>query len=109
MKQQQQIAFKIAAIVLLLAVLMPSAVKFTHIFENHKHEVCTDYSTKHMHEINLECEFFKFKVNPVFSINFETVTFLKPYKKQTLITSQYQFVSDYQKLGFALRGPPKLV
>lgn len=63
MKQQQHIAFKIAAIVLLLAVLMPSAVKFTHIFENHKHEVCTDYSTKHMHEINLECEFFKFKLN----------------------------------------------
>lgn len=109
MKQQQHIAFKFIALVILLAVLLPSAVKFTHVLENHKHEVCTDHSSIHMHEIDVECEFYKFKINPVFSFNFELITFKKPQKKQHLITSQYHFISAYQKLGFALRGPPQLI
>ncbi len=109
MKQQQHIAFKIAAIVVLLAVLLPSAVQFTHLLEDHKHQVCTDNSSTHMHEIDLDCEFYKFQINPVFSFNTKTITFLKAFKKQSLIASQYHFISDYQKLGFALRGPPQLI
>ncbi|MGB6268565.1 MAG: hypothetical protein WBF67_06085 [Olleya sp.] len=109
MKTQQNIFIKIASVVLLLAVLLPSAVKFAHVLEQHKHEVCTDNSSTHMHEMDLDCEFYKFKINPVFSFKIDYSALETPIQNYLKITSQYHFISTYQKLGIALRGPPQLV
>ncbi|AUC76658.1 hypothetical protein [Olleya sp. Bg11-27] len=109
MKQQQHIAFKIAAIVLLLAVMLPSAVKFTHVFENHKHEVCTDYSTNHMHQIDLECEFFKFKLNTQYYPTFEVSLINSTHNFSEINTTLYNFNYNHQQLSYSLRGPPFLV
>ncbi len=101
--------FKCTATLLLLVVLLPSAIKFAHIFENHKHEVCNNPTDTHFHEVDIDCEFYKFKLNTVFSfkaLNSEIFTFKDHYK---IIDSQYQFVSDFQRLPFALRGPPYLI
>jgi len=109
LKQQQHIAFKYIAIVLLLAVMLPSAVKFTHVFENHKHEVCLDNITSHMHETDVECEFYKFKLNTQYYTFFE-ISFLNIEDNFLKINNTlYNFKYNHQQLSYSLRGPPFLV
>jgi len=59
---KQHIGFKLIAIVLLCAIILPAAVKFNHIFENHKHEICKGEPQAHIHEVDLDCEFYKFNL-----------------------------------------------
>ncbi|PIB32607.1 hypothetical protein BFP78_09030 [Gaetbulibacter sp. 5U11] len=95
--------------VLLLAVMLPSAVKFTHVFENHKHEVCLDNITSHMHKTDVECEFYKFKLNTQFYPFFE-ITLIDIEDNFLKITNTlYNFNYNHQQLSFSLRGPPFLV
>lgn len=106
---KQQVIFKLATLILVLALLTPSVVKAMHIFNDHHHEICYGENQKHLHKSDLDCEFYKFKIsNPyVFTnLTYSILTLDNHQKKQT---SQYQFISDYQKLQFSLRGPPQLV
>lgn len=103
---KQHIIFKGFAILLVFAVLLPAAVKMGHIFEDHPHEVCTNKSTTHLHTLDLECEFYKFKLaNQFFQTpeNFYVLDFEENHK---ISTSQYVFLSPFQELHFSLRGPP---
>ena len=88
---------------------MPSAVKFAHIFENHKHEVCTDYSTDHMHETNLECEFFKFKLTTQYYTILEDAKIIILDNHSKINATFYNFKYNHQQLSYSLRGPPFLV
>lgn len=106
---KQHITIKLLAITLVFAVAIPTVVKFAHIFEDHKHEVCTGEKETHIHEIDLDCEFYKFNLNHAFSINFDSYVFLSVEENFKISSSQYQFISDYQRLPFSLRGPPQLV
>ena len=106
---KQHISIKLLALALVIAVAIPTIVKFAHIFENHKHEVCTGEKATHIHEIDMECEFYKFKLNHVFSVHFDDFVFLSIEENFHIVSSQYQFISDYQRLPFSLRGPPQLV
>lgn len=93
----------------MIALLTPSFVKLNHVFENHKHEVCLDYTKTHMHEFDVDCEFYKFKLNKQFYVGFQNFELIPDDDNFQLIISQYQSVSKYQRLQFALRGPPSLV
>ena len=106
---KRHIAFKILSILLLVSILTPSVVKLTHVFENHKHEVCLDAQTTHFHTLDLECEFYKFKVNNTFTFSAFNIEIVATKKAQKPIASQYSFTSYYQPLAFSLRGPPQLV
>ncbi len=87
-------------------VIAEAAGKFAHVFENHKHEVCIDSSTTHFHTLDLECEFYKFKVNSEFTFNSLHFEEIIPFQLKPLIASKYLFLSSYRKLHFSLRGPP---
>lgn len=106
---KQHIIIKSLAIILVLAVLLPAAVKFNHIFENHKHEVCDNPQDTHFHNIDLDCEFYKFNLNTVYTITFKEISFGFTEDNHNILSSQYEFVSAFQKLPFSLRGPPQLV
>ncbi len=106
---KEHIIFKIIALTLVLTILVPSAVKMAHAFENHKHEVCEVPQKLHFHEFELDCEFYKFKLNQQFSFTNSVTVFYDSFEISDKIISQYHFISDYQKLSFALRGPPSLV
>jgi len=108
-QQEQYFLLKYVAVVLLLAILLPSAVKFTHVFEDHKHEVCTDYSTNHMHEIDLECEFFKFKLNTQYYTLLENFDLIIEDNFFKIKDTYYNFQFNYQQLSYSLRGPPFVV
>lgn len=110
MKQSNaHIAYKAFIIVLIIALLVPSFVKFAHIFENHKHEVCENPQKSHYHEFDVDCEFYKFKLNPQTTTIFDDFVTLDIEENYKLITSLYHFINDYQRLSFSLRGPPCLV
>ncbi len=103
---RQHIAFKILTLTLVVTLLLPSAVKFMHIFEKHQHEVCYGESDSHFHTLDIDCEFYKFKLNVPFTFP-ENVTVLIAYIEiNTLRNKDYSFLSDYQRLHFSLRGPP---
>jgi len=108
-RAKEHIVFKSVIIILIIALLVPSFVKFAHVFENHKHEVCKNPQNTHFHEVDLDCEFYLFKLNPQSPFvpeYFKIDGVLDDFKP---IISQYYFVSDHQRLSFTLRGPPSLV
>jgi hypothetical protein len=96
---------------LVLAVLLPSAVKLTHVFNHHTHEVCEsdDKSNTHFHESDLDCDFYKFKLtkNQFFVITKYKKQKPHPFLKQKL--DYYISFNNYQQLTRFLRGPPQLV
>ena len=103
---RQHIAFRIATILIVLCLVLPIVTKFSHVFSHHKHEVCLGENQSHFHEIDMDCEFFKFKLNH--QTTFSTFEFEPILVKdhQEIISSRYVFLSSFQKLHFTLRGPP---
>ena len=96
--------------ILVVSLLVPSAVKLEHVFENHKHEVCLNKSTTHLHAIDLDCEFYKFNVsNPLLIPNIDygipNLAFFYTHETSRL----YNFKYNHQHLYFSLRAPPSLV
>lgn len=105
------VVFKTSALVLALAVLFPSVVKLSHAFTHHSHYVCEDDNSldTHFHETDIDCDFYKFKLTTQFYFQNEVVALTSIEKNFKISDSQYEFVSDYQKLQMALRGPPQMI
>jgi hypothetical protein len=106
---KEHIIYKFSIVVLAIALLTPSFVKLSHVFEDHVHEVCDNPQKIHFHEVDLDCEFYKFKLNKKFIFAFNGFQFLNVVENHKPNSSQYQFLSDYQFLQFSLRGPPQLI
>ena len=105
---RQHIAFRVLTLIIVVTLLLPSAVKLMHIFEKHQHEVCYGEANSHFHTLDIDCEFYKFKLNIPFTIP-ENVDVLITYAEiLTVPTKDYSFLSEYQRLHFSLRGPPAI-
>lgn len=96
----------VLSLVLVICLLVPSAVKLAHVFEDHKHEVCTNKSSTHIHTLDLDCEFYKFKTSSQVLNVFKNINFHLVINNHGIINAQYQFISEFQRLQFSLRGPP---
>lgn len=103
---KQHILFKCLTLILALTLLLPSAVKLSHIFEHHQHEVCYGEANAHFHSLDIDCEFYKFKLNIPFTIPENFVVFIDYTPINVFSTKEYTFLSEYQRLHFTLRGPP---
>jgi len=106
---KEHIVFRIITLFIAALFLVPSAVKFAHIFTHHTHEVCNDYSTTHIHKVDIDCDFYKFKLNKNFTYAFFNVDLFLEKNESQQIASQYHFLSKYQRLQASLRGPPSLI
>ena len=105
----EHICFKIIALTLVIAIITPALVKFSHGFQNHEHEVCFGESTSHLHELDIDCDFYKFKLNTQYVHLLKPINVLEIEHVKLEIKSQYNFISDYQRLQTSLRGPPTSV
>lgn len=103
--------FKVLSLVLILAVLLPTVVKLSHVFVHHKHEVCKNESNgkTHFHELDVDCEFYKFKLTQQFFFKQKAVELCSTEDNFKITVSQYEFISKFQKLQTSLRGPPQLI
>ena len=110
MRTFKHILLKSLALILVVTVLLPATVKAMHVFEDHKHDVCTEKtSDHHLHQIDVDCEFYKIKLNNSLSFSVFSYTLIEIKNNHKPFLSQYQFISSYQRLGIVLRGPPQFV
>lgn len=108
-KAKEHIAFKIITLMLALLLLVPAGAKFAHIFAHHEHDICKGEKSTHLHEINADCDFYKFKLSNSYTFTFFNVELISTKESTLEIVSQYQFLSKFQRLQTALRGPPALI
>lgn len=105
---RQHILFKGLALFVVLTLLLPSVVKIMHNFENHKHEVCYGESNAHFHTLDIDCEFYNFNLSNPFTLT-ESISILIIFPEiRDLITTDYTFLSEYQRHHFLRRGPPAI-
>lgn len=107
--RKEHIVFKIITLLLAVTLVVPSLVKFGHALENHKHEVCDVPQKLHFHDYEIDCEFYKFKLNK--NQYFEIYIFEE--SSSLLIDSEiddkdYFFYKKHLSLSKNLRGPPSL-
>ncbi len=109
-KLKKHIFFRCFSFILGLSILVPTVQKFVHIFEHHEHDFCTNETQQtHLHESSTDCEFHKFKLNTNYNIALAEYSLFVPTTLYLEITSQYFFISKYQRLQTALRGPPAFI
>ena len=106
---KKHIIFKTITVLLTVSLLVPTAVKFTHLFAHHKHDICLGESSTHLHEINTDCNFYKFKLSNSYTFTFFNIELISPEEITLEIVSQYQFLTEFQRLQTSLRGPPSLI
>ena len=101
--------FKAATLFLAIAMLMPTAVKFSHIFSHHHHEVCNGEPQTHLHKADIDSNFYKFKLNTTYYSLFEYHEMPIKVTHFKIDETLYFFLNNHQPLSFSLRGPPTLV
>lgn len=101
--------YSICATVLICALLTPSVVKLSHLFQGHKHEVCVETQASHYHEYEVDCDFYKFNKTTQFHLNdYKDFTFYTPLYK-IVENSFYNHLISHRQLSFSLRAPPQLL
>ena len=79
----------------------------SHALVEHEHLECKAIGQLHIHEVELDCDFQDFNLSPQFNSTLVQVPRPLIIQISNKIVSQYTFLSKYQKLHFALRGPPQ--
>ena len=93
---------------LVFTLLMPTAIKFSHIFSHHHHEICNGEPQTHLHKADFDCSFYQFKLSTPFTIPTTEYVFIYFEDNHQNYAEAYSFLSDYQRLHFSLRGPPQI-
>lgn len=92
-----------------MILLAPVFVKLNYLLEDHKHEICLTPNKLHFHSLQLDCKFYDFRINTYYYITPELFDIPDLEDIHETIVSQYQFINNYQRLQFSLRGPPSHV
>jgi hypothetical protein len=61
MDNKKQLGKNIAALLLLIALMLPTVIPFIHIFEGHEHIACSEKTT-HIHKNVIKCEICSFNL-----------------------------------------------
>lgn len=108
-KLNQQLLFKLTALLLVVVMLTPVVIRYADVFVKHEHVLC-EYSPKaHVHTLDAVCDFYNnIKFNYKFIIPSFTFQLFPVEDNHKIIRSQYVLLSSYQQLHFSLRGPPQI-
>lgn len=111
LKEKITLVIRGLALCLALIVLAPSIVKFTHIFSHHDHELCenADPSQEHFHKVDLDCEFYKFKISSTTLFSVPYFEYIELNKISGVVIAYNSIVKAHVNLTTYLRGPPSLV
>lgn len=108
-KKQYHITFRIATLLLAFILILPSAVKLSHaITHDHDHEVCFEKNETHLHNVDFDCEFYKFKINQNLFFEFINYDFNSNFHLNTTEIAYYSYLKSHKNLTSFLRGPPIL-
>lgn len=107
--KREHISYKIATIILVVSLLIPSVIKIAHIFEHHTHIVCKNNQTTHIHKVDLNCDFQKFNLNKTLFFSFYKFNETQEYISLNQSLVYYTSYNNYLCLTKFLRGPPWFV
>lgn len=96
----------ISALGLFIALMLPTAIQFVHVFGVHEHFVCTDQDS-HVHQTPVKCEICTVQVVP-FDSNLSQYSDILPPDYEILPTESLPTL-QFEMIFFnsnPLRGPP---
>jgi hypothetical protein len=97
---------KYGIIGLSLALLLPMILNYSHVFTHEFKFGCDNNNITHLHQSTIDCELCKFHPTPLIVLELFNFDLNKPPLKNRNFYNHYEFLSDFQKLSFDLRGPP---
>lgn len=108
MDQKKQIRKNIASLLLFIALMLPTAVKFIHIFEGHEHFTCTESKT-HLHKTVSKCEICSFHLA---TFKYDIVEYpdllVQEVPLENIITFSELQLHSFNITNTQLRAPPTL-
>ena len=107
MFKQDNSKYYVITYLLVVSLLLPSMVQFTHIFEDHEHNFCGNVST-HLHEEQFDCDLTKIFA-PLAQFELNQYTELIDFQIPTLINYTYEqpFARQLSQ-SYEVRGPPHI-
>ncbi len=94
------------AILVVFSLGLPSLTAWSHAFSDHQDQKCTDSTTLHVHKVEGDCAFIKFKPAPQFYFTFSEPRMYVSELITCVIRASYRFVPIFKSMHFLLRGPP---
>lgn len=105
---KEKLLFPLCAIILIAGIFTPYAIKIVHGIYEHKEFKCASHGELHIHEVEFDCDFQKYKLTTQFyPVFYEDIDSPK-LEARKLDDNHYAFLSKYQQLHFNLRGPPSI-
>ena len=100
---------KILSYILIIVLLFPIGVGFSHTLENHEHAVCTAKKEQHIHTQKINCSYLHYFTNVQSQGQDFNFSVLLPdfiYSKQVLSLENIYFLSSTS--SYLVRGPPTI-
>ncbi len=102
--------FKVfTALLLVFALMLPTAIQFSHIYENHEHVICNDDQSIHYHEAVPDCSVCHFHQQ---SFNYDLISYIEIIEIYNTKKTEDHFSSSLHSLKInrpQLRGPPSIL
>lgn len=106
MDNNNQLGKNVMALMLFIALMLPTTVDFFHMFENHEHPSCTEQSL-HIHETIVSCDVCDYHL---VSSNFDVASYPDFRLPLILTNEESSYVSlelrSYTLTNTRLRAPP---
>jgi hypothetical protein len=106
MDYKKQIGKNIAALLLFVALMLPTAIQFFHVFEGHDHIACTEQTT-HIHKSSVKCEIGHFHLA---SFNYDIYQYPVLLQPDIPVKIEADFASlqfhSFKITNTQLRAPP---
>ncbi|MBJ7879938.1 hypothetical protein [Gelidibacter salicanalis] len=106
MEYKKQIGKNIVALLLFVALMLPTAIQFLHIFEGHEHISCTDQVT-HLHNSDVKCEIGHYYL---VSFNYDIAEYPELFLSAIPLKVEADFASlqfhSFKITNTQLRAPP---
>tara|TARA_B110000238_G_scaffold177576_1_gene199566 strand:- start:2730 stop:3062 length:333 start_codon:yes stop_codon:yes gene_type:complete len=109
MKTENNFLRFFGAIALVFVLMLPASVQFSHLFEGHEHEICTEQTT-HLHEDAPECygcDFYSTGFQYTLPENYVNTFVLIPQNIKTTILVDTLF--SKKLTSKQLRAPPTVL
>lgn len=103
------IIHKAISYILILVLLFPLGITFSHVMDNHGHDICIAKKEKHIHSEKINCSYLHYFTNiqsQDLVSNFSAPLPNSIYKKKVLSLKSFYFL--YSITAYLVRGPPTI-
>lgn len=100
---------KVFSYILILVLLFPIGITFSHVLDHHTHDICIAKREKHIHSQEINCSYLHYFSDVQYKDqDFNSFALLPNfiYSKQILVLESFYFLSDTSQ--YLVRGPPTI-